>query len=199
MPVRCKNQIWHNQYKIKSKFYNVQTFAVNKCILNKIITLIMRANEAVITFSTKEVELGSWQSPIRKEPHFPVGVPKLANFTVEMLRFLGHWRWIVALLLLLSFPSSSAATRPQMLEILRRENLILVGSPPFSSKITRMFPDGLNQDRGTWYLINANRQINGCHNKNKDVSIFVFSILVYHLCVGSPEPVRHFCWLNVPL
>lgn len=36
------------------------------------------------TFSTTVLEVGSWQSPLRKDPHDPEGVPKLANFTADI-------------------------------------------------------------------------------------------------------------------
>ncbi|WVZ21203.1 hypothetical protein V8G54_008525 [Vigna mungo] len=35
-------------------------------------------------FSTTVLEVGSWQSPLRKDPHDPEGVPKLANFTADI-------------------------------------------------------------------------------------------------------------------
>lgn len=95
-----------------------------------------------------------------KFPQDPLGVPKLANLTVEMLVFIGHDSFTVALFFTFLFPSYDSRSNEgwssdiwaQTLEILRVANLILVGSPPFSSKITKIFPDGLNQDRGIWYL-----------------------------------------------
>ena len=117
----------------------------------------------VLTFSTTELELGSWQSPFVYDPHFPVGVPKLANLTADISVFSGHFKWTVGLFLVLSLPSLcqdsgamdgwSSATCAHRALVLRFEKVIFDGSPPFSSKITRTFPEGLNQERGTWYLV----------------------------------------------
>lgn len=121
----------------------------------------LRTNQT-FTFSTTEPELGSWQSPWLKDPQAPDGFPKLANLIAEMRVLLGQCNCAVAFL---SWVSSVAVVQDsteivgwssdtilQNPAAFLLENLIWVGSPPLSSKITNTFPDGLNQDRGTWYL-----------------------------------------------
>lgn len=135
--------------------------------------------DALRTFSTKEVVLGSWQSPMVKDPQVPVGVPKLANLKAEIWVLVGHFNCAVAFLLWFASPPLDSTPKvgwssdkwAQMTENIRFENLIWEGSPPFSSKITRMLPDGLNQDRGTWYLIHTDNKIS-MREREKEIRFY---------------------------
>jgi hypothetical protein len=72
--------------------------------------------------------------------------------------------------------------RAHMLDIFRLENVIFSGSPPFSSKITSKFPDGLNQERGTWYLAHTECKLSDIATTKSitwscmyDIFVFLFS------------------------
>ena len=117
------------------------------------------------TFSTTDKEFGWWQLPFWYDLQVPLGVPKLANFTEDIFLPSGQESCALAgdvpsFVALSSQDSKSmegkcSDTKEHTLVTALLENVILVGSPPFSSKTTRMFPEGWNHDRGIWYLDQA--------------------------------------------
>lgn len=99
--------------------------------------------------------------PWLKLPHFPCGVPKLANFIPDIIWF-GRGQWSDKTAPALFVVSSSDETHvsigigwvsetwEHMLSVSLVAKDICVGSPPISSNNTRMFALGCSQERGTW-------------------------------------------------
>lgn len=114
------------------------------------------------TFCTMDRAPALVHWPWLKLPQDPSGVPKLANFIVEITwSGRGHssdntgFNFLVTVESELHISKSTgwdSETCEHKLSICFVAKDNIVGSPPISSNRTRVLPLDVNHDRGTWYL-----------------------------------------------
>ena len=119
-------------------------------------------NEQDHTFCTMDRALLLLHWPCLKPPQIPCGVPKLANLIEEMTwPGNGHSNDSVGSNFFTDLESAfhvsigdgwDSDTWEHKLPICLVAKDICVGSPPISSKSTRVLPLVCNHERGTWYL-----------------------------------------------